>query len=307
MKLFCAAALAITLATGCDRPPDTRSLAEARQGFTTRLIRQDNIGAPVPKPPPNLFRIVNYKSPLGEMPAYVSAPRTNGQRLPAIIWLVGGFDNSIGETSWEPGPPENDQSASAFWKAGIITMYPSLRGGNQNPGYIEGLYGEVDDVLAAADFLAKQDYVDPKRIYLGGHSTGGTLALLVAETTNRFRAVFAFGPVANIAGYGQDNLPFNISDRREVELRSPAKWLDSIRNPTFVFEGTQRRSNIGELTSMSHRTHNSAIQFHPINGADHFSTLAPMCGLIAQKILSDDGESSNLTFSDSELAAVVVK
>ena len=31
-------------------------------------------------------------------------------------------------------------------------------------------------------FLAKQDYVDPKRIYLGGHSTGGTLALLTAET-----------------------------------------------------------------------------------------------------------------------------
>lgn len=54
-------------------------------------------------------------------------------------------------------------------------MFPSLRGGNDNPGVKEGFLAEVDDVLAAADFLGKQNYVDPGRIYLGGHSTGGTL------------------------------------------------------------------------------------------------------------------------------------
>ena len=37
-------------------------------------------------------------------------------------------------------------------------------------------------------FLAAQPYVDPARIYLGGHSTGGTLALLVAECSETFRA-----------------------------------------------------------------------------------------------------------------------
>ena len=40
-------------------------------------------------------------------------------------------------------------------------MFPSLRGGNDNPGAKEGFLGEVDDVIAAADFLAKQPYVDP--------------------------------------------------------------------------------------------------------------------------------------------------
>jgi dipeptidyl aminopeptidase/acylaminoacyl peptidase len=56
------------------------------------------------------------------------------------------------------------------------------------------------------------------RIYLGGHSTGGTLALLVAESSDRFRSVFAFGPTDDIRGYGQENLPFPISNRKEAEL-----------------------------------------------------------------------------------------
>jgi acetyl esterase/lipase len=303
LHLLCLASLAGTLIVGCDRQPTAHSLTEARQGFATKLIRQQNIGMPVAEPPPNLFSTVKYQSPLGDMPAYVSVPPSDAQRHPAIIWIVGGFDNSIGEGSWLVAPPSNDQSASAFWKAGVITMYPSLRGGNQNPGYTEGFYGEVDDVLAAADFLAKQDYVDPKRIYLGGHSTGGTLALLVAETSDRFRAVFAFGPVGNIARYGQDNLPFKISDRQETDLRSPAKWLDSIRNPTFVFEGTEKPSNIVELKSMSHQARNPLIQFHPVNGANHFGTLAPVSALIAQKILHDDADSPSITFSDAELQA----
>ena len=67
-------------------------------------------------------------------------------------------------------------------------MFPSLRGGNDNPGRREGFFGEVDDILAATDYLARQPHVDPKRIYLGGHSTGGTMVMLVAESTDRYCA-----------------------------------------------------------------------------------------------------------------------
>ena len=103
--------------------------------------------------------------------------------------------------AWAPALRENDQSARGFRESGVVLMLPSLRGSNLNPGRNEFFFGEVDDVIAAANWLATRPDVDPNRIYLGGHSTGGTLALLVAESTPRFRAVFAFGPVASVRSH----------------------------------------------------------------------------------------------------------
>jgi dienelactone hydrolase len=278
------------------------SLADARRGFSTKLLRKNRIDEPAPDPPPQIFRAIKYPSPIGELAAYVSPSPGDAKRHPAVIWIFGGFSNSTGETAWEPGSADNDQSASAFRKAGIIMMYPSLRGGNDNPGFIEGFYGEVDDIVAAADYVKKLEYVDPKRVYLGGHSTGGTLALLVAESTNSFRAVFSFGPVADLRGYGSKNLPFDGSDRRELELRAPGWWLQAIHNPTYVFEGTDPRSNIEELESLSRTNRNPLIHFLPVKGANHFSLLAPITRSIAAKILRDEGPSSNITFTPQELA-----
>ena len=46
-------------------------------------------------------------------------------------------------------PRSNDQNATAYPKAGVVTYFPSLRGGNLNPGRGEGFLGEVDDIIAA--------------------------------------------------------------------------------------------------------------------------------------------------------------
>jgi dienelactone hydrolase len=202
-------------------------------------------------------------------------------------------------------PADNDQSASAFRKAGIVMMYPSLRGGNDNPGVKEGFFGEVDDVRAAADYLAKQDFVDPRRIYLGGHSTGGTLAVLAAESTDRFRAVFSFGPVADARDYDPKYLPFDIRDRREGELRAPVRWLHSIRNPVFVLEGTG--GNIDALKEMARASRNPLVHFYPVKGANHFSILAPVTRVVADKILRDSGPKVNLNFTEAELNQLFAK
>ena len=87
--------------------PNTTSLQEARRGFATQLVRKQKADEPVPDPPPRLFRVVKYDSPAGKLAAYVSVSPQDGKRHPAVIWLFGGFSNSIGETAWEQGPPEN--------------------------------------------------------------------------------------------------------------------------------------------------------------------------------------------------------
>ena len=264
------------------------SILEARQGFTTKLLRKERISEAAEEPPASSgLKLVQYTAPLGQNAAYVSADPGDGKKHPAIIWLVGGFSNSISAIAWTPGPASNDQSASGFRDHGILMMYPSLRGGNTNPGYIETFFGEVDDVLAAAKHLASLDYVDPKRIYLGGHSTGGTLALLVAAAAeDRFRAVFALGPVEDVTGYGADILPFDLSNPKEARLRAPQHWLKDIKCPTFIFEGT-KQSNIQSLFALQARNKNPLITFEPIQGETHFSIIAPLVTRIIDAITTD--------------------
>lgn len=291
------ALLAIVALTGCSASgAKEQTLAEARAGHATVLTDKTRDGTPVPRPPKGELDLVAYPSPVGTLAAYLSPLPRDGGRHPAIIWITGGDSNTLGEV-WGPQDPANDQTAAAFRKAGVVTLYPSLRGGNTNPGFREGMYGEVDDILAAADFLKRQPGVDPTRIYLGGHSTGGTLALLTAEADPRFRAVFAFGPVGSPADYGPD-IPLPVRDAAEIKLRSPAEWLGSAKSPVFVLEGED--GNADSLREMRAASHNPALHFLLVPGATHFSILAPATALIARRILADKGSGVVLTQADAD-------
>jgi pimeloyl-ACP methyl ester carboxylesterase len=293
--------------TACKSPPtdDARpaaspTLAEARRGFVTKL-RSSGKGTPAPEPPPAIFHMIKYESPAGKLAAYVSPDPGDGRKHPAIVWITGGDCNTIDDL-WHEAPRDNDQTAAAYRKAGIILMLPSLRGGNDNPGQHEGFFGEVDDVLAAADHLAHLPYVDPQRVYLGGHSTGGTLAMLVAETSDRFRATFSFGPVDDPRGYGEQYFPYDTSDAKEMALRTPIRWLASVRSPLFVIEGAgPGTSNIGSLKMMRMLSTNRVIRFLPAQGFNHFNDLAPVNELIAAKILRDEGPTTSIAIAESEL------
>jgi dipeptidyl aminopeptidase/acylaminoacyl peptidase len=236
---------------------------------------------------------------VGDLGAYLTPDPQDGKRHPAIIWITGGDCNSIGEV-WDAMPEDNDQCATAYRNAGLIMMFPSLRGGNMNPGFREGFLGEVEDVLAAAEYLSRQPYVDSGRIYLGGHSTGGTLALLVAECSPRFRAVFAFGPVEDVGFYGEEYKPFDSEDRNEVRIRSPIHWLNWIACRTFVIEG--EGGNIQSLHAMMKSTSNEWVRFVPVVGADHFDVLSPTNRLIAKKILADKGSACSITIGNDEVS-----
>jgi hypothetical protein len=133
-----------------------------------------------------------------------------------------------------------------------------------------------------------------------GASPGGTLALLVAESTNVFRAVFSFGPVDNVAGYGPENLPYSYHSNEEHTLRSPIVWLKDIRVPTFVFEGTD--GNASCLQQLQSENENPLVSFHLVPRADHFSILAPVNTLIASKIVADTGVQVSVEITPEELA-----
>lgn len=277
-------------------PPAT--LLEARRGYQTQLQRQEREQEPLDVPPEDVFALVTFPAAPGPLAAYVSQPPQPNQRYPAMIWLTGGFPvGGIGASAWEPADPANDQSAKVYRERGMIMMYPTLRGTYGNPGVQEGFYGEVDDVIAAAEYLAKQPFVDPERIYLGGHSTGGTLALLVAEATDLFRGVVSFGPVEDPFFYGEDTLLHKRGIVRERLLRAPINFVGFVQSPTVVVEGTQ--GNVGSLAQLQAAAiDNEHMSFVMVPSMDHFSVLSPVNAILADRILNSPDERLKLSTAD---------
>jgi hypothetical protein len=97
-------------------------------------------------------------------------------------------------------------------------------------------------------------------------------------------------------------LVFDFSKPKEFELRAPANWLNAISKPIFVFEGTNKPSNVVHLNILLKESTNPLIHFYSIPGKNHFSTLSPITKVIAAKILLDNGPSSNIQFTQEELA-----
>lgn len=213
--------------------PHDEDYAAARHQFHTKLLRK----GPAPQPwqpvkPPNGVTEVEYVSNDLRLKAWVNIPKGNSAKQPAVLFLHGGW--AFGEDDWDMARPYRD--------AGFITMTPLLRGENGQPGVFSLFYDEVDDVLAGADFLSKQAYVDPKRLYISGHSVGGTLTMLAALTSDRFRAAASISgspdQVAFTRAQTRNLVPFDPSDMREFRMRSPVAFAGSFKCPTRLFYGS---------------------------------------------------------------------
>ena len=276
-----ASALLIAGTTACSEP--AVDLASARAGHRPTVVAEVRQSDQAPKPPAKIMSVVHYPSAVGSISGYLTSVPDDGQRHPAIVWVSGGH-LAIGDF-WSPKPRENDQSAAAFRERGVVTFYPSLRGLNGNPGHSEGFYGEVDDLVAATRWLKQQPGIDPARVYLGGHSTGGTLVLLASEYADEWAAVFSFGPVIDPRLYG-DMFPIDVNDKPGVKLRAPVHWLASVRKPTLVIEGSER-GNIVDLNEMKEVSGNPQLHFVAGAGCDHFTILRPASEIIADAIHAD--------------------
>jgi dipeptidyl aminopeptidase/acylaminoacyl peptidase len=282
--------------------PKAMTLPALRKALKTTIGEGQRDDTPPPEPPAGELEKVYYDAPLGKNVAYVT-PVKPGARRAAIVWIHGGFNWGIDDSAWTSAPRANDQSAANFRKAGIAEMYPALRGGSQNPGHRECFLGEIDDVLAAAEFLAKRPDVDPQRIYLGGHSTGGLIALLAAESTPRFRAVFAFGPVADPRQYGKASCVPSGAPEAETKPRSALEFLSEIVTPTFVIDGAN--GNAAVFPMMQKRIATAPVSFLTIPNADHFDALAPACDVVAKAILADTGDKPAIHITADAIAAAM--
>jgi dienelactone hydrolase len=214
-------------------PEQKEDYAQARKNFQTKLVRQ----AAAPQGwqrevPPAGVSEINYTSGNLALKAWVNQPPANDVRRPAVLFLHGGF--AFGADDWDQAQPFRD--------AGFVVMIPMLRGENGLPGVYSMFYNEVDDVLAAAETLAQQPGVDGNRLYVAGHSVGGTMALLSAMTSSRFRAAASFSGSADQVAWARGQpevVPFDPADQREFQMRSPLAYPRSFKCPVRLYYGNE--------------------------------------------------------------------
>ncbi|MDQ8197468.1 alpha/beta fold hydrolase [Pelagicoccus enzymogenes] len=261
--------------------PQPQSLLEKRAGFQTKLLEKETIPWPLEAPPAEIASLVTFPTPIGEMEAYLTHPSENDRKQAAIVWLTGGLPGSVpGSWLWDEPDLENEQTASIYRESGIVVLYPSLRGRSaNNPGYVESFFGEVDDVIATYDYLSQLKHIDPERIYLGGHSTGGTLALLVAASTDKFAGIISLGPTDD--NYGQENAPYQWKEKEQY-LRAPIHHLTSIKSPTYIIEGID--GNHHSLLALEAVNKNPLVRTITVRDSDHFQLIHPVNTIFAQAI-----------------------
>jgi dipeptidyl aminopeptidase/acylaminoacyl peptidase len=246
---WCVLLLCLVSAIGCDsrktptgpvagvstsRPGPAQDYAGARAGFRTHLIRH----GPSPESPsavhftklrkPSDVELVGFRSGDLRLKGWATLGSSSEGKRPAVLFLHGGW--GFDESDWE--------HTRAFRQAGYVVLAPMLRGENGCPGSFSMFYDEVDDVLAAGDYLAGRPDVDPSRVYLAGYSAGGTLALLAALATDRFRAVAALDGSPDRRTFVQgreEEVPFDVSNLEEFRMRSPSDFARDFRCPTKVY------------------------------------------------------------------------
>ncbi len=243
--------------------------AEARGRFRTKLLRH----GPAPQPwspvkPPEGTAEVEYPSGGLRLKAWVNHPAGAGRKRPAVLFLHGGFAFDVDD--WAVSRPFRD--------AGFVVLTLMLRAENGQPGAFRLFYDELDDVLAAAEFLSRRPDVDAGRLYVAGSSAGGTLALFAAEASRRFRAAASYSASpdqALLVRHAKIELPFDKADARELQLRSPLAYAASFKCPVRIYYATQDHFVLtSRRTAGLAKEHGLDVEAVRIDG-DHGSIVPP--------------------------------
>ena len=247
--------------------------AEVRKRFRTKLLEHGP--APQEEPmhrPPAGVTEVEFSSGKLRLKAWVNPPPKDMARQPAVLFAHGGF--AFGPPDWEMAKPYRD--------AGYVVLVPILRGENGQPGSFSLLYDEVDDILAAAEYLAEQPYVDPDRLYLAGHSSGGQVALLAAMASKRFRAMASFDGLPDLAavfkpGKLVKEVRFDVNDPREFQVRSPLAYATSFKCPARLYyshEAWPHMHHTSQRTAEVAKKRGLDVEAVLVEG-NHFSMVRP--------------------------------
>lgn len=149
-------------------------------------------------------RSLMIASPLGPLPGTLTLPAGNGP-FPAVLLVAGSGPNDRDETIG-PNKPFRDL-AQGFAAAGIASLRydkRTLAYGAQMANKPITVDDEVtDDAVTALRLLGQQPQIDPRRLFVLGHSLGGLMVPRIAQRyTHLAGAILLAAPV----GFGVNTI-----------------------------------------------------------------------------------------------------
>jgi dipeptidyl aminopeptidase/acylaminoacyl peptidase len=195
--------------------------------------------------------LVHYPSRDGKwtISAFVYMPYNlprNGQH-PAIVYVHGG---------------PTAQTVNSFNRVvqyvanqGYIVIAPNYRGSTgygkefQQANLFDMGGGDLQDVLAAADWIRQTGYVDPKKLILMGGSYGGYLTMMgVTKAPEMWAAGVPIVPFVNWFTEIQNEDPVlqqsdlatmgdPVKEKARYEERSPINFIDQVKAPLLLLAG----------------------------------------------------------------------
>lgn len=193
---------------------------------------------------------IRYPSSDGmKIPAFLFKPPDVDPDVlpPAIVWVHGGPNYQFMNV-WNP-------TVQLLVNRGYVVMAPNFRG---STGYGEEFArlsfgdwggGDLEDIVAAADYLESTGQADGKRIALWGGSYGGYLMLMaLAKAPDRWAACVNFFGFVDLVSFHQNTrdwmrqwLEAQIGTPEENQEfyheRSPINHCTNITAPLLYFQG----------------------------------------------------------------------
>ncbi|WNJ20676.1 alpha/beta hydrolase fold domain-containing protein [Pontibacter sp. G13] len=160
----------LTAGCGPNKPPRI-PYATYQAGFQNKLVQTG--------PSPQTFdtlkltekmKWVSYSSEQGELKGVLCYPQKNRKSYRGMVYLHQGHALTQADLS----------AIKPFLDASYVVFLPTFRGEQGNPGTFEMFLGEVDDAVAATNWLRDQTDINSNEVFVFGHSSGGALASLLS-------------------------------------------------------------------------------------------------------------------------------
>lgn len=218
---------------------------------------------------------------------YLPVKRAKGAKLPLVLIAPAGTSLYNGMGLGSGDMPEH----LPYVRAGFAVVTYEIAGAlPENPTVDDQVSSAtatryarfgVRNAQSALDLALRQFPIDKQRIYAAGHSSAGTVALVVGAKDPRVRAIISYAPVTDVEDYlGTDFISmieaFSPGYRSYIRSNSPINLTRSLNKPVFLFHADDdSRVTLDENAVFWNklRKTNKRVTFARVTTGEHYQSM----------------------------------